>query len=162
MPHLPRPPLHSTLQTSVSCTLSPQAPCWPMLFIEYIFYSATFFHLSWQLQLLWGLVQRGTGPKVFFWASIMLQRTMAISNSNGRRLTYLGLLMVSCLYYWRRSDRNYTTPHEKINPCKATGCVQPEHGQLERLSKQQTKKQYNLLLTPLPLVMINRTEGCNL
>lgn len=32
----------------------PQAPCWPALFIEYIFYSATFFHLSWQLQLLWG------------------------------------------------------------------------------------------------------------
>lgn len=42
---LSKPPSHAH---------SPQAPCCPSLFIEYIFYSATFFHLSWQLQLLWG------------------------------------------------------------------------------------------------------------
>lgn len=56
----------------------PQAPCWPALFIEYIFYSATFFHLSWQLQLLWGVVRtrprREEDPYIFT-ARIMLQRT---------------------------------------------------------------------------------------
>lgn len=47
----------------------PQAPCCPPLFIEYIFYSATFFHLSWQLQLLCGVAegqgggQRTRGPQ---------------------------------------------------------------------------------------------------
>lgn len=37
----------------------PQAPCCPSLFIEYIFCPATFFHLSWQLQLLWGWCAHG-------------------------------------------------------------------------------------------------------
>lgn len=44
-----------------SHALFPQAPCCPSLFIEYIFYSATFFHLSWQLQLLWRRCTRGRG-----------------------------------------------------------------------------------------------------
>lgn len=39
----------------------PQAPCCPSLFIEYIFYPATFFHLSWQLQLLWRRCTWGHG-----------------------------------------------------------------------------------------------------
>lgn len=44
-----------------SHALFPQAPCCPSLFIEYIFYPATFFHLSWQLQLLWRRCTRGRG-----------------------------------------------------------------------------------------------------
>lgn len=51
---LSKPPSHA---------LFPQAPCCPSLFIEYIFYSATFFHLSWQLQLLWGWCTQGCGEK---------------------------------------------------------------------------------------------------
>lgn len=51
---LSKPPSHA---------LFPQAPCCPSLFIEYIFYSATFFHLSWQLQLLWGWCTQGHREK---------------------------------------------------------------------------------------------------
>lgn len=46
-----------------SHALFPQAPCCPSLFIEYIFYPATFFHLSWQLQLLWRRCTRGCGER---------------------------------------------------------------------------------------------------
>lgn len=46
-----------------SHALFPRAPCCPSLFIEYIFYPATFFHLSWQLQLLWRWCTRGLGAR---------------------------------------------------------------------------------------------------
>lgn len=106
---LSKPPSHAHF---------PQAPCCPSLFIEYIFYSATFFHLSWQLQLLWGWCTRGhreTRTLVFsLHASCSSERGPSRLKWTNREddLDFTFFLLFSCLYYLRRSDSStWYCPH---------------------------------------------------
>lgn len=98
---LSKPPSHAHF---------PQAPCCPSLFIEYIFYSATFFHLSWQLQLLWGWCTQGRGEKrtlVFsLHASCSSERGPSRLKWTNREddLDFDFFFLFSCLYYLRGSD----------------------------------------------------------
>lgn len=100
---LSKPPSHAHF---------PQAPCCPSLFIEYIFYSATFFHLSWQLQLLWGWCTRGRREERTLVFSLHASRSSGRGPSRlkwttPRRWLWLYLLsLFSCLYYLRRSDNS--------------------------------------------------------
>lgn len=99
---LSKPPSHAHF---------PQTPCCPSLFIEYIFYSATFFHLSCQLQLLWGWCTQGhveMRTLVFsLHASCSTEQGPSKLKRTNRKddIDFTSfLLLFSCLYYLRWSD----------------------------------------------------------
>lgn len=136
----------------------PQAPCCPPLFIEYIFYSATFFHLSWQLQLLCRGAGGGCGggssahgghreerhPRISI-ARITLQRARAISaemNKHWRwHRPHLFPCCSCCFYYLRTSVRchrpHFTSWKNNNYPIERPPAEWSRNRDFKRVSKQR-------------------------